>query len=66
MVLLASMGRFSLWGAVLVDALTAIAVIFNGLCVASGAEDASGSSSGKQCLRTCGGVGCVLKGEGAQ
>ena len=62
-VVLASMGRFSLWGAVLVDALTAIAVIFNGLCVASEVEDASGSGSGggggKQCCQKqfCGGHG---------
>lgn len=52
-VVLAALGRFSLWGAVLVDALTAIAVILNGMCVPSGE-----SSTNKQARGGAGGGCC--------
>lgn len=53
-VILASLGRFSLWGAVLVDALTAIAVIFNGMCVSDGGQTASGCGGGECCSSSSG------------
>ncbi len=68
-VALAAAGRFSLWAAVLVDALTAIAVILNGMCVSAASSGESGGGKAGGCGHACASNSCgvaAAPGQGEQ
>jgi len=52
-VVLAALGAFTLWGAVLVDALTAIIVILNGMRTPDGGDGGGCAASNKAKKRCC-------------
>lgn len=52
MVILAALGAFTLWGAVLMDALTAIIVILNGMRTPDGG-DGAGCAAGNKVKKRC-------------